>query len=124
MKTEIHPKYLSATGIECANCGHKFPIGSTKEGIRVEICSKCHPFYTGKKMLIDTEGRVDKFRQKMAGAAGRDPKEKKVRKKKTLEDKVNEELSAQMMKEKAKEEKAKEAKVAKKAAAAEASLEA
>ncbi len=104
MKTDIHPQYNSATGIECANCGHKFPIGSTKEGIRVEICSNCHPFYTGKKVLIDTEGRVDKFRQKMATAGGRD---KKVRKKKTLEEKVNEELTLQMMKEKAKEEKAK-----------------
>ncbi len=121
MKTDIHPQYLAKVGIQCANCGHNFPIGSTKEGIRVEICSKCHPFYTGKKVLIDTEGRVDKFRQKMSGATGRD---KKVRKKKTLEDKVNEELSAQMMKEKVKEEKAKEAKVAKKAASAEASLEA
>lgn len=123
MKTDIHPNYLAKVGIECANCGHTFPIGSTKEGIRVEICSQCHPFYTGKKVLIDTEGRVDKFRQKLAGAAGRD-KDKKVRKKKTLEDKVNEELSAQMMKEKVKEEKAKEAKAAKKAASSEASLEA
>ncbi len=103
MKTDIHPKYNPGVGIECANCGHKFPIGSTKEGIRVEICSNCHPFYTGKKVLIDTEGRVDKFRQKMASAGGRD---KKVRKKKTLEEKVNEELTLQAMKEKAKEEKA------------------
>lgn len=120
MKTDIHPKYITQAGIECANCGFKFPIGSTKEGIRVEICSKCHPFYTGKKVLIDTEGRVDRFRQKMAGAVGRD---KKVRKKKTLEDKVNEELSAQLLKEKAREEKAKVAKEAKKASA-EPSLEA
>lgn len=107
MKTDIHPQYHASTGIECANCGHKFPVGTTKEGIRVEICSNCHPFYTGKKVLIDTEGRVDKFRQKMASAGGRD---KKVRKKKTLEEKVNEELSLQIMKEKAKEEKANAAK--------------
>ena len=104
MKTDIHPSYNAAGTIVCANCGHEFKIGGTKDGIRVEICSHCHPFYTGKKVLIDTEGRVDKFRQKMAGATGRD---KKVRKKKTLEEKVNEELSLQAMKEKAKEEKAK-----------------
>ncbi len=110
MKTDIHPQYYFKTGIACTNCGHSFPIGSTKEGIRTEICSQCHPFYTGKKVLIDTEGRVDRFRQKMAGASGRD---KKIRKKKTLEDKVNEELTAQILKEKMKEEKAKEAKAKK-----------
>ncbi|MFA4815139.1 MAG: 50S ribosomal protein L31 [Candidatus Gracilibacteria bacterium] len=120
MKTDIHPKYNAQAKIVCANCSYEFPIGSTKEGIRVEICSKCHPFYTGKKVLIDTEGRVDRFRQKMAGAVGRD---KKVRKKKTLEDKVNEELADQLSKEKAKEEKVKGAKEAKKASA-KASLEA
>lgn len=99
MKTDVHPKYFQEAGINCANCGHTFPIGTTKEGIRVEICSNCHPFYTGKKVLIDTEGRVDKFRQKLAGATG---KEKKVRKKKTLEERVNEELADQLKKEKAK----------------------
>lgn len=98
MKTDLHPTYHSNTGIACANCGHSFPIGSTKEGIRVEICSHCHPFFTGKKVLIDTEGRVDKFRQKMAGAS---TKEKKIRKKKTLEERVNEELAVQLSKEKA-----------------------
>jgi large subunit ribosomal protein L31 len=123
MKTDIHPQYFPGATVKCANCGHDFNIGSTKEGIRVEICSQCHPFYTGKKVLIDTEGRVDKFRQKMAGASTV-ARDKKVRKKKTLEDKVNEELSAQILKEKAKEEKAKEAKEAKKAASAEVSLEA
>ncbi len=106
MKTEAHPKYFADGKVVCANCGFTFPIGTTKEGIRVEICSQCHPFYTGKKVLIDTEGRVDKFRQKLATATGRD---KKVRKKKTLEERVNEELAVQLEKEKIKEAKPKKA---------------
>ncbi len=99
MKTDVHPKYFADGKIVCANCSHEFPIGTTKEGIRVEICSHCHPFFTGKKVLIDTEGRVDKFRQKTANATGR---EKKVRKKKTLEERVNEELMDQLKKERSK----------------------
>lgn len=102
MKTDIHPQYLADAGYKCANCGSSFTFGGTKEGIQVEICSKCHPFYTGKKVLIDTEGRVDKFSQKRAAATGR---VKKERSKKTLEEKVNDELAAQLQKEKAKEAK-------------------
>lgn len=98
MKTETHPTYFTDAGIKCANCGMIFTFGGTKEGIQVEICSKCHPFYTGKKVLIDTEGRVDKFTQKRAAATGR---VKKERNKKTLEEKVNEELASQLQKEKA-----------------------
>lgn len=76
-------------------------MGSTKESIQVETCSACHPFFTGKKTLLDTEGRVDKFRQKMAAsAATKDVKKSKVRRKKTLEERVNEEISAQLKKEK------------------------
>ncbi|MBE7043123.1 MAG: 50S ribosomal protein L31 [Ruminococcaceae bacterium] len=62
MKQGIHPDY-SATTITCA-CGEVIETGSTKENIRVEICSKCHPFFTGKQKLVDTGGRVDKFRKK------------------------------------------------------------
>lgn len=62
MKQEIHPGY-KATTIHCA-CGESFQTRSTKESIRLDICSVCHPFYTGKQKLIDTEGRVDKFRKK------------------------------------------------------------
>lgn len=104
MKIDTHPVYFPDTAILCANCGQSFNIGSTKEGIRIEICSACHPFFTGKKVLIDTEGRVDKFRQRIAGATGRD---KKVRKKKTLEERVNEEIAVQLSTEKKKESKAK-----------------
>jgi len=68
MKKEIHPKYYEKAEIKCA-CGAKFAIGSTKEKLEVEVCSKCHPFYTGKKQFVDTAGRVEKFRerQKKAG---------------------------------------------------------
>lgn len=64
MKADIHPKY-SDTTIKCA-CGNVIEIGSTKSDIRVEICSKCHPFFTGKQKLIDTAGRIERFRKKYA----------------------------------------------------------
>ena len=64
MKEKIHPRYQVCT-VHCA-CGNTFETRSTFKGnlIRVEICSNCHPFFTGKQKLIDTEGRVDKFRKK------------------------------------------------------------
>ncbi|MFZ5453984.1 MAG: 50S ribosomal protein L31 [Thermodesulfobacteriota bacterium] len=64
MKKDIHPAYIPAK-VRCA-CGNEFETGSTKESIRVEICSKCHPFFTGKQKLIDTAGRVERFRRKYA----------------------------------------------------------
>jgi large subunit ribosomal protein L31 len=62
MKKEIHPKY-EPTSITCA-CGNVIETRSTKENIRVEICSKCHPFFTGKQKLIDSAGRVERFQKK------------------------------------------------------------
>ena len=62
MKEGIHPEYEQTT-IRCA-CGNTFTTGSTKKDIRVEICSKCHPFYTGKQKLVDTGGRVDRFNKR------------------------------------------------------------
>ena len=62
MKSGIHPDYGKAT-VRCA-CGETFETGSTKKEIRVEICSKCHPFFTGKQKLVDTGGRVDRFNRK------------------------------------------------------------
>ena len=64
MKSDIHPNYIETT-VRCA-CGNEFTTGSTKENIRVEICSKCHPFFTGKQKLMDTAGRVERFRRKYA----------------------------------------------------------
>jgi large subunit ribosomal protein L31 len=62
MKKEIHPNYEACTVI-CA-CGNTFQTRSTKKEIRVEICSQCHPFFTGKQKFIDSAGRVEKFRKK------------------------------------------------------------
>ena len=62
MKNNIHPESFE-TSIQCA-CGNKIEVGSTKKDIRVEICSKCHPFFTGKQKLIDTAGRIERFRKK------------------------------------------------------------
>jgi len=62
MKEGIHPNYQQTT-IKCA-CGEIIETGSTRKDIRIEICSKCHPFYTGKQKLVDTSGRVDKFNRK------------------------------------------------------------
>jgi len=62
MKEGIHPAYGTAV-VTCA-CGNTFETRSTKSVIRVEICSKCHPFFTGKQKIVDTEGRVEKFEQK------------------------------------------------------------
>ncbi len=62
MKEGIHPKYDQVT-VKCA-CGETFTTGSTKKSLHVEICSKCHPFFTGKQKLIDTGGRVEKFKKK------------------------------------------------------------
>ncbi len=62
MKEGIHPNYKKST-VNCA-CGETFETGSVKENLRVEICSKCHPFYTGKQRFVDAGGRVDKFKKK------------------------------------------------------------
>ena len=62
MKKDIHPKYEKAT-ISCA-CGNSFETGSTKKYMKVEICSACHPFFTGKQKIIDTAGRVERFNRK------------------------------------------------------------
>jgi large subunit ribosomal protein L31 len=64
MKADIHPKYEQAT-IKCA-CGNTIEVGSTKKDISVEICSQCHPFFTGKQKLVDTAGRIERFRKKYA----------------------------------------------------------
>jgi len=64
MKKDIHPKYFDNAEVTCA-CGAKFTVGSTVEKMKVEICSQCHPFYTGQKKIIDTAGRVQRFETRM-----------------------------------------------------------
>lgn len=65
MKKDIHPNYFESAQILCA-CGALLTVGSTVENIHIEICSSCHPFYTGKQKLVDTAGRVEKFQRRAA----------------------------------------------------------
>jgi large subunit ribosomal protein L31 len=64
MKPEIHPKYAQIP-VHCA-CGETWTTGSTRKDLRVEICSKCHPFFTGKQKLVDSAGRIDRYKQRFA----------------------------------------------------------
>jgi large subunit ribosomal protein L31 len=74
MKEGIHPEYQTAV-VTCA-CGNSFTTRSTMESIHVEICSRCHPFFTGRQKLVDTAGRVERFRRKY-GEGGAKPKKSK-----------------------------------------------
>jgi large subunit ribosomal protein L31 len=64
MKQEIHPTYFPEAKVTCA-CGESWTVGSTKEEIRVDICSNCHPFFTGEQRIVDTEGQVDRFYKRL-----------------------------------------------------------
>lgn len=77
MKKDIHPKYYNEAKIKCA-CGAEHIVGGTKPSLNVEVCSACHPFYTGKGKILDTAGRVEKF--KTRAAAKKEPKSKVLRK--------------------------------------------
>ena len=68
MKKDIHPKYNKKAKVTCT-CGYTFEIGSTNEQIEVELCSKCHPFYTGKQKLIDDAGIINKYEKRLADQA-------------------------------------------------------
>ncbi len=70
MKADIHPEYHIDAKATCV-CGAQFAVGSTKEKIEVEICSQCHPFFTGNEKVLDTAGRVEKFKARRAGAAAK-----------------------------------------------------
>ena len=63
MKVKIHPKYYSDAQVVCS-CGNTFTTGSTQKVLKVELCSKCHPFFTGEQRLVDTAGRVERFKQR------------------------------------------------------------
>lgn len=67
MKKDIHPEFHTEATATCA-CGATFSVGSTKEKLEVEVCSQCHPFYTGQEKTIDTAGRVEKFKARRAAA--------------------------------------------------------
>jgi len=68
MKKDIHPKYNNKSKVTCA-CGASFTVGSTMNEIKSEICSQCHPFYTGNEKVLDTAGRVDRFKKRVAKAS-------------------------------------------------------
>ncbi len=80
MKANIHPQYYPDAQVICA-CGNVFTIGSTKQVIHVELCSRCHPFYTGQQKFVDTIGNIEKFKtkQKVAAAKQSVAKQKKVK---------------------------------------------
>ena len=63
MKEKIHPKYYTDAQVICS-CGNTYTTGSTKKQLRVELCSKCHPFFTGERKIMDTAGRVERFKQR------------------------------------------------------------
>jgi len=67
MKTSIHPVWYEDAKVTCA-CGNTFTVGSNKPDIRIDICSKCHPFFTGEMKFVDTMGRVERFQKKQAAA--------------------------------------------------------
>ena len=77
MKANIHPQYFENAQVICI-CGNKFTVGSTKDLIHVELCNKCHPFYTGEQRFVDTASRIQKFQQKQQVAT--QYKSKKVKK--------------------------------------------
>jgi len=63
MKEKIHPKYFTDAKVTCS-CGNTFTTGSTRQTLKVELCNKCHPFFTGEQKIIDTAGRVERFNKK------------------------------------------------------------
>jgi large subunit ribosomal protein L31 len=68
MKLKIHPQYHDDVKVTCTSCGNTFTTGSTKDHINVEVCYKCHPFYTGEHRFLDTAGRVESFKKKQDAA--------------------------------------------------------
>lgn len=80
MKTDTHPTYFPGAMVTCA-CGRAFSVGSTQEKLAVEICSACHPFYTGNEKLLDVAGRVEKFKQRTAYAKATSVKRAATKKK-------------------------------------------
>ena len=68
MKPEIHPRYVQSK-VHCGSCGTEFEVGSTRDEMRVDVCSNCHPFYTGKQNIIDTAGQVERFQKRLERTA-------------------------------------------------------
>ena len=91
MKAQIHPKWYEEAKITCA-CGNTFTVGATLPEIRVEVCGACHPFYTGTMKFVDTAGRVDAFKTKMAGAKNKlisKSEKRRIKKEKKLQEEMS-----------------------------------
>jgi len=86
-KKEIHPEYFPKATITCS-CGAKFVVGSIKEKMQVEICSQCHPLYTGKQKFIDTAGRLERYKKIIKKSKALKDSKVKTKKKKSVEKKV------------------------------------
>ena len=84
MKKELHPTYYQKATVTCA-CGNKFIVGSTIETLEIEICSECHPFYTGHGKIIDKLGQVQKFRERLSKKQAQKPKKIRAAKKEDKE---------------------------------------
>lgn len=89
MKQGIHPEYYPEAKVRCA-CGNSFTVGSTKPEIRIEVCNKCHPYYTGEAKFVDTEGRVERFQRrekaKVVTKIAKTPEKKKQERPQTLKE--------------------------------------
>jgi len=72
MKKDIHPQYQAEAEIKCS-CGNVLKVGSVKKQMAIEICSACHPFFTGKEKILDTAGRVEKFKSRQAASTPKKP---------------------------------------------------
>lgn len=106
MKANLHPPYFPQAKITCS-CGHVIKTGSTCETYTTELCSQCHPFYTGKKRTVDTAGRIEMFetRRKKAEVKQEEASKKTPKKRKSIEEKVNEALRKERERERKEEEK-------------------
>jgi len=98
MKANIHPQWYPQAKVTCA-CGNSFTVGSTKEEIRVEICSACHPFYTGTQKFVDTLGRVEKFQKRKEAAKTKLVSKRKRKLQKKIEEAKTEEKRPKSLKE-------------------------
>lgn len=109
MKTGIHPTYYDGATVTCT-CGNVIKVGSTKESYSTELCSNCHPFYTGKKKTVDTAGRIEKFEaaRKLAEQRKAELQDKTPKKRKSIEEKINEELQQEREREEREEAKLQE----------------
>lgn len=85
MKAQIHPQYFDSAQVICS-CGNRFTIGSTQELIHVELCSKCHPFYTGEQRFVDSASRITKFQEKQKSAQAYQSTKAKKQQEKAIEE--------------------------------------